>query len=138
MTKTVPREKVKDLLITKTAIKTLTSENIVEKIISFQGKDASRAIKTNNEVEFSGFGKFMVSSNKLRKRIDALEKMIVAMNETLSLPIEESKKKDTERKLKSTEETLSILKTKQKDELKTDSGGVEEQFDSPSGVERGN
>lgn len=48
---------------------------LVNKVIQFQGEDALRAVKEFKEVEFSGFGKFLLSQNKLLNRITKLEKI---------------------------------------------------------------
>jgi nucleoid DNA-binding protein len=46
---------------------------LVNKVIQFQGEDALRAVKEFKEVEFSGFGKFLLSQTKLGNRIKKLE-----------------------------------------------------------------
>lgn len=72
-------DKLKGVLVTRTAIKTLVPEDIVEKVIMFQFKDARDAMMEHEQVEISGFGKFLISPNKLRRRIENLEKTLVNM-----------------------------------------------------------
>lgn len=74
--KVILPEKLRDVLITRTAIKTLQSETVVDKVISFQFKDANEAIKNCNEVEISGFGKFIASPTKMRKKIKKMELIV--------------------------------------------------------------
>lgn len=108
----VPREKVSDLLITRTAIKTLTSESVVEKIISFQGKDASKAVKEYDEVEFSGFGKFLRSQKKTLKKIQRLEEGIEKVQNKLKVEEDPDLMIVFSRKLIGMEEHLEYHKTK--------------------------
>lgn len=60
---------VKEELIKKVAADLELSEDIVSEIISFQGQDALEYVKIVQELEFSGFGKFLLSQSKLRKKI---------------------------------------------------------------------
>lgn len=61
-------DRIKSILITKTAIKELTSEDVVEKVIMFQFKDFRKMVFEHDQVEITGFGKFLVSPNKVRKK----------------------------------------------------------------------
>lgn len=72
-------DKLKGVLVTRTAIKTLVPEDIVEKVIMFQFKDARDAMTKHEQVEISGFGKFMTSPNKIRRKIENLEGALKAM-----------------------------------------------------------
>lgn len=60
-------DKIKSILITKTAIKELTSEDIVERVIQFQFKDFRDMVYEHDQIEISGFGKFLVSPVKVEK-----------------------------------------------------------------------
>lgn len=84
ISKLITPEKLRDVLITRTAIKTLQSEALVERIISFQFKDANEATKIYNEVEISGFGKFMLSARKARKKIEKLGRINDSINNLLT------------------------------------------------------
>lgn len=103
--------KVHDLLIKKVAIKTLTPESIVEKIISFQGKDANRHARDNDEIEFSGFGKFMRSQNKTKKKVLSMEVMLGKL-EAQSLSEEGELLLATMKKINHIKESLEYHKTK--------------------------
>ena len=58
-----------DVFITKTATKTLTSTQVVEKVMNFHFKDLIRAFSTYSSVEISGFGTFKISQSKLRLKL---------------------------------------------------------------------
>lgn len=75
----ISTDKLKGVLVTRTAIKTLVPEDIVEKVIMFQFKDARDAMAEHEQVEISGFGKFMTSKNKIKKKIENLEGALKAM-----------------------------------------------------------
>jgi nucleoid DNA-binding protein len=75
----IATDKLKGVLVTRTAIKTLVPEDIVEKVIMFQFKDVRDAMIEHEQIEISGFGKFMISPNKLRKKIEKLEGALKGM-----------------------------------------------------------
>lgn len=83
---TVPEDKIKGMLITRTAIKLLQSEDIVEKIINFQFKDANSEIITSHQIEFSGLGKVMISPSKIRTKIAKMENSIKKFNREIEDP----------------------------------------------------
>lgn len=112
--KTIPSDKVGDVLITKTAIKTLKPEYIVEKVVNFQFKDAVSAMKTHNEVEISGFGKFYISQSKLRKRIKNSEDIISTLEKLVKDEKALERKHINESKLEQMKEVLTFLKSRQK------------------------
>lgn len=108
-------DKLKGVLITRTAIKTLVPEDIVEKVIMFQFKDVRNAMTTYEQIEISGFGKFMTSPNKIRRKIDNLEKALKAME----IKVRERKEEIPENRLaiwdkmtQNTENILAYMKTK--------------------------
>lgn len=111
---TIPADKLKGVLITKTAIKTLINEDVVEKIISFEFKDVLRAMKEHHQVEISGFGRFMISPNKTAKKISKLERRIDYINQKIIQNDEmpEGKKAYWLGIIKREEETIQYLKTR--------------------------
>lgn len=108
-------DKLKGVLITRTAIKTLASEDIVEKVIMFQFKDARDAMVEHEQIELSGFGKFMTSRNKLRKKVEKLEKILHDMEiKVRERPheIPENRLAIWDRLTQNTENVLTYMKTK--------------------------
>lgn len=73
--KVISADKLKDVLITRTATKLLTSEPLVEKIINHQFFSIKEALKIRKQVEIYEIGKFQISKNKLRRRINELERI---------------------------------------------------------------
>ncbi len=71
-TKIIQPDKLKATLIKRTAEKTGEAEDVVSKIIDFEFTDAREALKRFSEVEITGFGKFIVSNAKVRKKIRRL------------------------------------------------------------------
>jgi len=47
---------------------------MVQAIIKFQGEDAAKAAHKHNEIEFSGFGKFLISKRRLNDKIKWMER----------------------------------------------------------------
>lgn len=69
-------ERIRSILITKTAIKELVSEDIIEKVIGFQFKDFRDMAHEHDQIEITGFGKFLVSPNKVANKKDKMENAI--------------------------------------------------------------
>lgn len=111
----IPLDKMKDYLIAETTIRTLQPENVVDKVINFEFKEARDALKLFGEVEISGFGKFIVSQAKLRRKLimqvtieNAYIKKIERNLEILS----DKKRDELTARLEKTRETIEYLKTK--------------------------
>lgn len=60
-------------------------EDIITKVIAFQGRDAHRAVNEYNEVEFSGLGTIIVSVNKIKKKILKSERVLEILNKEVPL-----------------------------------------------------
>ncbi len=111
----IQTDKLKGVLVTRTAIKTLVPEDIVEKVIMFQFKDARDAMTKHEQVEISGFGKFMTSPNKIRRRIKKLEQVLRDMEIKVRERPEEIPAKRLavwDKMTQNTEDALSYIKTK--------------------------
>jgi nucleoid DNA-binding protein len=107
-------EKIKDVLITRTAIKHLQSEAVVEKVINFQFKDACEMMKIHHQIEISGFGKFMISGPKVTKRIKRIEDITSNIKNILATKedIPEKKKALYEKQMADNEVVIRYLKTR--------------------------
>ena len=71
----------KDYLIKEIATDMQLPEDLVFKVIAFQGEDALKHTKIVNEIEFSGFGKFMISKIKVKRIIGKYEKCLLEDND---------------------------------------------------------
>lgn len=74
--KIIPPEKLKDVLITKTAIRNLQPESVVEAVISHQFKSVLKMMKVHHQVEISGFGKYLLSPKKVSGKLKRYEKLL--------------------------------------------------------------
>lgn len=98
---------LKDYLIRKTSVKTMINEHTVTDIINFQFKDARQALHYANEVELTGFGKFVFLHRKAEKEVERLNKMTGHL-------LEKERTADVEKKLVGIAEELVFLKFKLK------------------------
>lgn len=85
----------------------------VDAVVKHQYDEASQALKTNNSVEISGFGKFVYNKNKAAKEFTKLtairaHNLRVLAEEGLS----EKRRLSYEKKLHSANSQLELLKTK--------------------------
>lgn len=120
---------VKDFLIRKLAVKTLTSESVVEAVVNHQFHSLLDAMKSVSSVEVSGFGKFYFNQGradrKFKKAIDKINYFYIQMNdESLSL----AKRNSAINKLNNTIVVLESLKPKVTYECFQYLRGVEEQI----------
>lgn len=73
---------VTDFIIRRLGVKLMMDEELIGKIVSFQGEHANKATQTNNQIEFSGFGKFIFyekgAKKRLEKDLDKKQKLEVA------------------------------------------------------------
>lgn len=76
-------DRIKSILITRTAIKELISEDIVDRVVNFQFKDFKEMVHEHDQIEISGFGKFMVSPNKVERKKIKLEIIIEGLKRKL-------------------------------------------------------
>jgi nucleoid DNA-binding protein len=108
-------DKMKESLITTTAVKTMQSQEVVDKVINFEFKEARDALKIYGEVEISGFGKFIVSqaklARKLRMQLD-IEAAYIKKIEREGDEMSSRKKEDLIIRLSKTRDTITYLKTK--------------------------
>lgn len=108
-------DKVKGALIKRTAIKTLVPEDIVEKVIMFQFKDARDQVRLHEQIEISGFGKLMTSPSKIRRRLERIERGLKAMEDRENNRVEEipeKKKAFQDAMMQNAKEAIAYLKTK--------------------------
>ena len=105
----------KDYLIRVMSIKTNTPVAIIDAVISHQFEAANEALKTNNTIELSGFGKFVFklkkAQNKLQRNINKKEYWEKALEDT---SLTEQKRQSYTNKLNNTIKEIEVLKTKLK------------------------
>lgn len=77
----ISKDKLRDVLVTKTSLKTGIPVDKVDKVITFIFKDASQAFRTHNSVEISGFGVFKYSLPKMKREIARKSKNLEGLKE---------------------------------------------------------
>jgi len=129
---------VKDFLIRTLAVKLMVPEKTIEAVVTHQFTEANNALKTEESVEISGFGKFFFNYKKAVKKMEKMLSQKATFERILNSPdITEQKRHSTTLKLSTVINNINILKPKiDEPKLFTDSGGMEEQVDSPSSFER--
>lgn len=112
-------EKLKDTLLSKTAVDTGQPKDIVEKVISFQFRDVLKMLRELKEVEITGLGKFMISNSKLRRRIGRIEEIVFNLETGLAKGITKGgsllspeEMIDWKSKLDKSNEVLTYLKSR--------------------------
>ena len=129
---------MKDFLIRVQAVKMMKSEKTIEAVVNHQFQSMNIAMRSNNSVELSGFGKFYFNIKKATKRLanliekkDAVEKQLLEGGDSLA----DNKKKRLETMMTTTLLDIEFLKSKT-NEFQPDLRGMEEQVDSSLGHEK--
>lgn len=106
-----------DLFIRRTAVLTSTPENIVEKIVKDQWRNANKMFQMNSsvgEIDFCNLGTFFISQSKAKKRIRKIEKTQTNLINVVESTHDRINKRRELSKIKNIEVIRSIkLKTKQ-------------------------
>jgi len=121
---------MKDYLIRVQSVKAMTSEKTIEAVINHQFQSASLAMRTNNSVELSGFGKFYFNTKKAIKRLAVLETKKLNLENIIASPeSSEAKLTKAHTYLKNVIIDIEYIKSKTNEPF-TDLRGMEEQADS--------
>jgi nucleoid DNA-binding protein len=129
---------MKDFLIRVQAVKMMKSEKTIEAVVNHQFQSTNLAMRTNNSVELSGFGKFFFNIKKAQKRLDSLRDRKVYIEEALKDELlTEQRRKRYDTMLQNVILDIEFLKSKT-NEFQSDLRGMEEQVDSSLGHEEAN
>ena len=121
---------VKDFIIRKMAVKLMMSEKTIDDVINHQFNSANEALKYNNSVEISGFGKFLFNQKKAIKRLNALLSKEELYNSVILTCTTEERKASIQLKLNTIKIEIEILKTRTNEDV-SNLRGVEEQVVAP-------
>jgi len=89
------------------------SEKVLSQVITHQFDSAHEALKTNNSVEISGFGKFLFNQKKAKTKIRKLTDIQISYNAMLEKDEITSNKADfIKSKISANSLTLNSLKPK--------------------------
>jgi nucleoid DNA-binding protein len=126
---------MKDFLIRVQAVKMMKSEKTIEAVVNHQFQSTNLAMRTNNSVELSGFGKFFFNGKKAKKKLDSLYDRKVYIEEALKDELlTEQRRKRYDTMLQNVILDIEFLKSKT-NEFQSDLRGMEEQVDSSLGHE---
>jgi nucleoid DNA-binding protein len=129
---------MKDFLIRVQAVKMMKSEKTIEAVVNHQFQSTNLAMRTNNSVELSGFGKFFFNGKKAKKKLDSLYDRKVYIEEALKDELlTEQRRKRYDTMLQNVILDIEFLKSKT-NEFQSDLRGMEEQVDSSLGHEEAN
>jgi nucleoid DNA-binding protein len=107
---------VKEYIIKRMAVNRVTDKLISEKtmdvVVSHQFESAIRAMKTNNTVEISGFGKFLFNFKRAEKELNKYEKIKEHYINLLKTTLSEDKRIILESKLELAIDGIKNLKPK--------------------------
>jgi len=127
---------VKDFIIRKMAVKMMTSEKVIDAVITHQFSSANAAMKGNDSLEISGFGKFLFNRNKAMRMMGKFESQKALFSKKLEDPsLSERRRNSLEIKLQIALDNIRDLKPKLYNEPVTDLRRLEEQVDSTQGAE---
>lgn len=128
---------VKDYLCRLLSIKRNISIQIIDAVVTSQFKQANTALKNNNSIELSGFGKFLFNHKKAYKKWQVALSKKQKFEELYNKSDTDEKKRSYSVKLKNTIDWMEQIKPKlERYEYDlTDMGRVEEQVTSSTGVE---
>jgi hypothetical protein len=89
------------------------SERIIESVISHQFSSAFQATSHNNEIELSGFGKFLFSQTKAHKQMAKYVSQVEMYNKELANPeLSPEKERNLNMRLAATYKNIEHLKPK--------------------------
>jgi dephospho-CoA kinase len=113
----------------------MKSEKTIEAVVNHQFQSTNLAMRTNNSVELSGFGKFFFNGKKAKKKLDSLCDRKVYIEEALKDELlTEQRRKRYDTMLQNVILDIEFLKSKT-NEFQSNLRGMEEQVDSSLGHE---
>ena len=134
---------VRDYLIRKLAVNLRVDEKTIEAVVAHQFNEANVALRSNDSIEISGFGKFLFNKSKAVKKMEKYVNQKAWWERFLLNPdVTEKKREKAHTVIASLAQHIEALKPKIYDvELFANSGGMEKQADSSStseGADRSN
>lgn len=119
---------VKDYIIRVMSVKERISEKTIEAIVNHQFQSAIQAMKENDSVELSGFGKLFFNQKKAHRKMDKMLSKKKLFESRIEDPLtSEQKRISATNKLNQTVSDIEVLKPKLKGyEFLPDLRGVEE------------
>lgn len=102
---------MKEYIVRKLAVKMMLSEKVIDAVISNQFSEANNALKTNDSVEISGFGKFLFNHKKAQKKLEKMFGQKATLERQLANPeLSDQKRRANNMKLESLLIAIETLK----------------------------
>jgi len=121
---------MREYLVRMLAVKLMMSEKMIDAVIVHQFSEANEALKHNDSIEISGFGKFFFNQKKAVRKMEKLISKEKYFTSVINNP-ETSEQKRQSMVNKLNNNTLGIENLKPRIyETVADLRGMEEQFDS--------
>jgi hypothetical protein len=105
---------LKDFLVRVLAVKLRLSEKTIEAVVNHQFQSANEAMKTNDSIEISGFGKFSFNTKKAEKRLAFLLERIEEYKRQMKDPLPITQLDKLPARISHFEKEVEWLKTKLK------------------------
>ena len=103
-----------DLITRKVSLQLNISEDIIQKVMSYEKRSVKEALYKYNSVEMTNFGTFYIRDKMVLKEIEKRTKIKNFLVEKIADPKEASKIDTNVKKLEGLLKELDYLKTKQK------------------------
>lgn len=104
---------MREYLVRTLAPKLLLSEKVIDQVVAHQFSEANVALRDNDSVEISGFGKFLFNQKKAKKKMEKMLSQKALFESILAEPnLTEQKRHTTEVKLNNVLINIEFLKPK--------------------------
>ena len=102
---------MRDYLVRTLAVKLMVNEKIIDTVVAHQFSEANEALRHNDSVEISGFGKFFFNKKKAAKKIETMHRQRAALEKQLANPeTTEHRRRIAEQKIISLTANMEQLK----------------------------
>jgi nucleoid DNA-binding protein len=102
---------IRDYLVRTLAVKLLVNEKVVDTVVAHQFSEANEALRHNDSIEISGFGKFFFNKKKAVKKMEIMHKQITSLERQLANPeTTEHRKAIAQQKISSLTANIEQLK----------------------------
>lgn len=90
----------------------MISEDIIDEVISYSGKQFAKSLKEDKTIELSGFGKLVFREKKARTELEKMNKIYNSYQEQLSKTTDQKKITNLTKRMTTCKEVIDFLKTK--------------------------
>jgi nucleoid DNA-binding protein len=102
---------MRDYLVRTLAVKMMVSEKVIDTVVAHQFSEANEALRHNESIEISGFGKFFFNKKKAIKKMEIMHRQREALERQLSNPeTTEHRRRIAEQKISSLTANIEQLK----------------------------